>query len=107
MVIASIDLDPRLPDNRSRPIDIGFDLSGKFRRRTADRSKPKDRKAFLRLRPGNELRHAPCEQINDRRRRSGRRYEADRQLRLLARKTALCHGWDFRNDGRSLEAGDG
>jgi hypothetical protein len=46
----SIDLDPCLPDDCSRSIDIGFDVGGKFLRRTADCSKSEHREAFLRLR---------------------------------------------------------
>jgi len=64
-MIGSIDLDPCLPNDHSRPIDIGFDLGGKFPRRTADRSKPEHREAFLRLRPGNELRHPARQEVHD------------------------------------------
>jgi hypothetical protein len=64
-MIGSIDLDPCLPNNRSRSIDIGFNLGGKFPRRTADRSKPEHREAFLRLRPANELHHPARQEFHD------------------------------------------
>jgi hypothetical protein len=64
-MIGSIDLDPGIPNNRSRSIDIGFDLGGKFPWRTADRSKPERREAFLRLRPGNELGHPARQEFHD------------------------------------------
>ena len=43
------------PNDRSRSIDIGFDVGGKFLRRTADRGKPEHREAFLRLRKASAL----------------------------------------------------
>jgi hypothetical protein len=61
----SIDLDPCVPNDRGRSIDIGFDVGGKFLRRTADCGKPEHREAFLRLRPGNELRHPARQEFDD------------------------------------------
>ena len=55
-MIGSIDLDVGLANNRSRAIDIGLDLGGIFRWRAGDRGEPEHREAFLRLRPGHELR---------------------------------------------------
>jgi len=73
----AIDLDPCLPNDRSCSIDIGFDVGGKFLRRTADRGKPEHREAFLRLRPSNELRHPARQEFHDRRRRASRCDQAD------------------------------